>query len=89
MNRGGTMIDREKVLTVLTRRFPGATPDQMAAAANAIVGLDDEWEDVSDRQEELGYNFSPECSDICYLAQQAERGDQFRIFRRRKPGRRA
>lgn len=80
------MVDREKVLTVLTRRFAGARPEQLAAAANAIVGLDDEWEDVTTRQDELGYNFSPECADICYLAQQVERGDQFRIFRRRKPG---
>jgi hypothetical protein len=80
------MVDRERVLAVLTRRFPGSTADQLAAAANAIVGLDDEWEDVTDRQDEFGYNFSPQCSDICYLAQQVERGDQFRIFRRRKSG---
>ena len=80
------MVDREKVLAVLTRRFPGARPDQLAAAANAIVGLDYEWEDVSDRQDELGYNYSAQCCDICYLAQQVERGDQFRIFRRRKTG---
>ena len=81
------MIDREKVLAVLTRRFDCARPDQIAAAANAIVGLDDEWEDVTDREEEFGYHFSATCSDICYLAQQAERGDQFRVFRRRrKPG---
>jgi hypothetical protein len=40
------MIDREKVLTVLRRRFPGAGPQVLAAAANAIVGLPDEWEEV-------------------------------------------
>jgi hypothetical protein len=80
------MVDREKVLAVLTRRFTDVRPEQLAAAANAIVGLDDEWEDVTDREDEFGYHFSPSCSDICYIAQQAERGDQFRIFRRRKPG---
>lgn len=77
------MIDREKVLAVLARRFPGATSDQVAAAANAIVGLDDEWEEVTEREDELGYHYSPGCTDICYLAQQVERGDQFRLFRRR------
>jgi hypothetical protein len=77
------MVDREKVLAVLMRRFPGAPPDQVAAAANAIVGLDDEWEDVTSREDQLGYHYSPNCTDICYLAQQAERGDVFRIFRRR------
>lgn len=77
------MVDREKVLAVLRRRFAGSSPDQLAAAANAIVGLDDEWEEVTDREEELGYHYSAQCSDICYMAQQVERGDQFRLFRRR------
>lgn len=77
------MVDREKVLAVLMRRFPGAAADQIAAAANAIVGLEDEWEDVTSREDQLGYHYSPTCTDICYLAQQAERGDTFRIFRRR------
>lgn len=77
------MVDREKVLAVLAKRFPGAMPDQMAAAANAIVGLDDEWEEVTAHEEQLGYHVSPNCTDICYLAQQVERGDVFRLFRRR------
>jgi hypothetical protein len=81
------MVDREKVLAVLRKRFPGAAGQQLAAAANAIVGLDDEWEEVSDREDELGYHYSPQCSDICYLAQQVERGDQFRLFRKRAPAR--
>jgi hypothetical protein len=79
------MIDREKVLTVLAKRFPPAAPAETAAAANAIVGLDDEWEEVTDREDELGYHYSPSCSDICYIAQQVERGDTFRLFRRRAP----
>jgi hypothetical protein len=79
------MIDREKVLAVLAKRFPQAAPAEAAAAANAIVGLDDEWEDVTDRDDELGYHYSPSCTDICYLAQQVERGDTFRLFRRRAP----
>ena len=82
------MIDREKVLAVLAKRFSGATREQLAAAANAIVGLGEEWEEVSDREDELGYHYSPHCSDLCYLAQQVERGDTFRLFRRRAPLRR-
>jgi hypothetical protein len=76
------MIDREKVLAVLVKRFPFATREETAAAANAIVGLEEEWEEVTDRIDELGYNYSASCSDICYLAQQVERGDAFRLFRR-------
>jgi hypothetical protein len=77
------MIDREKVLTVLHKRFPGASVDQLAAAANAIVGLDDEWEDVTSREAELGYNYSLQCSEICYLAEQVQQGTEFRIFMKR------
>jgi hypothetical protein len=77
------MVDREKVLAVLTKRFPGAPRDAVAAAANAIVGLEDEWEDVTDREDQLGYHVDASCSDICYLAQQVERGDSFRLFRKR------
>ena len=78
------MIDREKVLTVLHKRFPGATADQLAAAANAIVGLDDEWEDVTSREPDFGYHYSSQqCGEICYLAEQVQLGAQFRIFRKR------
>lgn len=38
------MIDREKVVSVLQKRFPLATPLDIAAAANAIVGLHPEYE---------------------------------------------
>ena len=41
-----SMLDREKVVAVLKRRFPGSAIEQVAAAANAIVGLDDEWLEV-------------------------------------------
>lgn len=77
------MVDREKVLTVLAKRFPGATPAQMAATANAIVGLDDEWEEVTSREKDLGYHSSPRCSRICFLAHQVDQGDTFRLLRRR------
>ena len=82
------MVDREKVLAVLGKRFPQASREEAAAAANAIVGLAEEWEEVTDRSDELGYNYSASCSDICYLAQQVERGDTFRLFRRRAAMRR-
>jgi hypothetical protein len=78
------MIDREKVLAVLHRRFPGSAPDQVAAAANAIVGLDDEFEDLTDREPELGYHFSVQCSEICLLAELVQQGAEFRVFVKRQ-----
>lgn len=76
------MIDRQKLETLLSRRFPGATRDQIAVAANAIMGLEDEWEEVSQEQD-FGYNYSVQCADICTLAREAEAGTEFRVLRRR------
>jgi hypothetical protein len=39
------MLDRQKIETILMRRFPGATHATVAAATNAIMGLDDEWQE--------------------------------------------
>ena len=77
------MVDREKVETVLLRRFPGASRDQVAAAADAIMGLDDEWEELVGQEEELGLHFSVQCGDICYLAREINNGSEFRLLRRR------
>jgi len=42
------MFDRQKLEALLAKRFPGAKVDQIASAVNAIMGLDDEWEEVAD-----------------------------------------
>ncbi len=76
------MIDRQKLETLLCRRFPGAARDQVAAAANAIMGMEDEWEEVGTDQE-FGYHFAAQCSNICALAREAEAGAEFRLLRRR------
>lgn len=45
------MVNREHVLAVLRRRFREASARQFAEAANAIVALPDEWEEVQVRQD--------------------------------------
>jgi hypothetical protein len=77
------MLDRQKVESILSRRFAGATHDQIAAAANALMGITDEWEEVVDRTNELGYHVSIDCPDICFLAKEVAQGVEFRVFRRR------
>lgn len=52
------MVDREKVIAVLRKRFEGASAEQIAAAANAIVGLEEEWEEVAGHEPDFGYHFS-------------------------------
>ena len=74
------MIDREKVLAVLHKRFPGSTPEERAAAANAIVGLGDEWEDVTARQPDLRYCAAVHCAESCFIADQRMQGCEVRIL---------
>ncbi len=62
------MLDRQKLETLLAKRFPGSTPGQIAAAANAIMGLDDEWEDIPADSE---------------LIRRESTATEFRVLRRR------
>ena len=64
------MLDRQKLETILVRRFPGATRDQVAVSANAIMGLNEEWEEV-------------QCHDFDVLAARRAEGEEFRVLRRR------
>jgi hypothetical protein len=79
------MVDREKVLAVLKDRFPEASDAVATDAADAIVTLGEDWEEVTSKEEELGYHYSPKCVEICYLADQVDCGAQFRLFRKRHP----
>lgn len=63
------MVDREKVLTVLRRRFPAATDAALAEATNAIMGLGDEWRDVV-------------TNDLQDLLHRVRAGHEFRILER-------
>ena len=63
-------MDRQKVETILLRRFPGATPEQIAVSANAIMGLDEEWEEI-------------QCHDFAALTAQIEDPRELRVLRRR------
>ena len=65
------MMDRQKVETILLRRFPGATRDQVAVSANAILGLHEEWEEVH-------------CHDFEQLSAEQAEGEEFRVLRRRR-----
>jgi len=65
------MLDRQKIEAILSRRFPGATHPQIAAAANAIMGMDDEWEELPGHQ-------------IGDATREVDRGAELRFFRRRE-----
>jgi hypothetical protein len=77
------MLDREKIETILFRRFPGAGREQVAAAVNAIMGLPDEWVEIVHENEPLGHHFLDHCGSPCSLTSDIDEGDEYRLFRRR------
>ena len=66
------MLDRQKLESILLRRFPGATREQIAAAANAIMGLGEEWAEEP-------------CHDFQVLAAELAEGAEVRVLRRLPP----
>jgi hypothetical protein len=79
------MLDREKIVSVLKRRFPGAAADQVAAAANAIVGLDDEWEEFPEAEVNWATARPLPCEAGCLLLERAHGGGRFRVYWKRSP----
>lgn len=78
---GTRMVDREKVVSVLLKRFPDAPLCDVAAAANAIVGLPPEFDVV----EPAGVvAFRCDTSARQYDVHHLERGD-VRVYCRRLP----
>jgi len=74
------MADREKVLAVLRKRFPSAPPEDMAAAANAIVGLGAEWREIVAFEQELLPHLLDTCADPECLAARLRRGGRFKLL---------
>lgn len=66
------MLDRQKVEAILMRRFPGAGGQQIAAAANAIMGLEEEWVEIVDPDDHLAH-----------VTNELQHGAELRLFRRR------
>jgi len=75
------MVNRDKVLSVLDKRFPGASRQQVAWAANAIIGLDDDWEVVAWNEAEI--EGSDSCGERCDVADRICDWTEFRIFQKR------
>ena len=79
------MVDRDKVLSVLRTRFPAASRQQVAWAANAIVGLGDEWEDVAWDDPEVACAGPIPAGERRCLANAIRQGMECHLFRTRRP----
>ena len=73
-----TMVDREKVVAVLAKRFPSAPPGDVAAAANAIVGLEPEFVPVPAAEVR---RFDCECERRVFSMRHVTNGDVRMFYR--------
>jgi hypothetical protein len=76
------MVDREKVVSVLVKRFPGAPLCDVAAAANAIVGLDTEFAPVEAGEVS---RFDCDCGTRVFSLRHVANGDVRVYFRVARP----
>ncbi len=78
------MIERDHVVGVLRSCFPEAADDVVYTAVDRILSLADGWQEVTAKDEEMGYHYSVRCQDICHLADQISRGAEYRLFEESK-----
>jgi hypothetical protein len=78
------MLDRQKVESILRRRFPAAARDIVADTTNAIMGLADGWEEVL-HDDEFGYHYAERCGDTRDQVHHVLEAGEFRMFHRRHP----
>jgi hypothetical protein len=74
------MFDRQQLEALLMRGFPKAPLAEVAAAANAIMALPDEWHEVDITEAARGAHDAIRCGDLCYLARAAANDTEFRVF---------
>ena len=76
-----TMIDREKVVAILRKRFPAAAAVDIAAAANVIVGLGDEWREVENFEGQVECHLGAcSCTDPNWFISQIVQGRRFKLY---------
>jgi hypothetical protein len=75
------MIDREKVVAILRKRFPTAPAVDIAAAANAIVGLSDEWREVENFESEVERHLGNcTCDEAPAVLREIVHGRRFKLY---------
>ncbi len=75
------MIARDDLLRVLRQHL--RNEEEVEEVARNILALEQGWEEVHVPHSDLGYSVSENCSEICWLASEAARGTQIRLFRKK------
>jgi hypothetical protein len=86
------MVSDNKYLLDILKQHLGnqVSEDKLKVVADAIAtslstNLQNDWVEINDFENELGFNFAGfvECEDICYLASEIKNGSQFRLLKKK------
>ena len=80
------MITRDELTDLLASRLRESLAQaEIEKLVADILALENGWEELNIVQSDMGYSVSAACSDICWLADQVDRGAVFKIYRKRQP----
>ena len=78
------MIPRTELADLLQKRLGNyLTKEKLDELTAEILNLEAGWEEVDVSHKEMGYSMSINCSDICWLADQVDRGQVIRMYRKK------
>ncbi len=78
------MIAREDLKQLLQERLQDCVPaERIEKIVREILELEQGWEEMSLRPQDMGYSTSLDCSSICWLASQVEQGAVLKIYRKK------
>ncbi len=80
------MLVREELGKLMQARLGGTVPGQkIDELVEEILALESGWEEMQISHGDMGYSMSVNCSEICWLAEQVDRGSTIKMYRRKKP----
>ena len=78
------MIGKNEIVQVLEKHLGSdRSKESIQKLAQELVALEKDWEELQFEEEEMGYTMKVDCGDICFLAEQIQKGATVRIFRKR------
>ncbi len=81
-----SMIPQREITELLrTRLREFMPPEKLEELIAEVKELDGEWEELEVAHRDFGYSVSETCPDICWLAEQVDRGSVLRLYRKKKP----
>lgn len=79
------MIPRGELAELLRKWLQDAWPQhRIDQLAGEILDLESGWEEIDISHSDMGYSMSANCSEICWLAEQIDRGAIIKLYRKKK-----